>query len=132
MSFDGQNNREQDLTSRYPACFLVWLAAIAFPVYIPVQNTKKPISPHKRPPLPRNGIIKLSFRIRTCHKDVDKSMQPSSDPQVIMFGHKAHSSLLQGLFFNANERGGLEEWRPILTNGIVDACLACQPMARRT
>ena len=37
-----------------------------------------------------------------------------------------------GFFFNANERGGLEERRPILTNGIVDACLACQSMARRT
>ena len=36
-----------------------------------------------------------------------------------------------GAFYNANERGGLEEWRPILTNGIVDACLACQSTARR-
>ena len=35
-------------------------------------------------------------------------------------------------FFNANERGGLEERRPILTNVIVDACLACQSTARRT
>ena len=37
-----------------------------------------------------------------------------------------------GAFFNANERGALEERRPILTNGIVDACLACQSTARRT
>ena len=35
-------------------------------------------------------------------------------------------------FFNANERGAHEERRPILTNGIVDACLACQSTARRT
>ena len=36
-----------------------------------------------------------------------------------------------GAFFNANERGALEERRPILTNGIVDACLAYQSTARR-
>ena len=59
-------------------------------------------------------------------------MQSTSDPQVILFGHKAHPRLLQGLLFNANERGGLEERRPILTNGIVDVCLACQSTARRT
>ena len=37
-----------------------------------------------------------------------------------------------GAFFIANERGALEERRPILTNGIVDACLAYQSTARRT
>ena len=74
MSVDGQKNREQVLPSRYPAGFLVWLAAIALPVYIPASGT----------------------------------------------------------FFNANERGALEERRPILTNGIADACLACQSTARRT
>ena len=35
-------------------------------------------------------------------------------------------------FFNANERGALEERRPKLTNGIVEACLACQSTAKRT
>ena len=39
-----------------------------------------------------------------------------------------------GAFFNANETGGLEEWRPILTNGIVDACLhvSRRPEEQRT
>ena len=59
-------------------------------------------------------------------------MQSTSAPQVFLFGHKAHPSLIQGLFFNTNGRGGLEERRPILTNGIVDACLASQSRARRT
>ena len=58
-------------------------------------------------------------------------MQPTSAPQDFLFGHKEHLSLIQGLFFNANERGGLEERRPILTNGIVDAYLACKSTARR-
>ena len=60
-------------------------------------------------------------------------MQPTSAPQVFLFGHKAQPSLLQVcFFFNANERGGLDERRPVLTNGIVDAFLVCQSMARRT
>ena len=41
---------------------------------------------------------RLSLRIRTWHKDVDKSMQPTSLQQVFLFGHKAQPSLLQGLF----------------------------------
>ena len=47
-----------------------------------------------------------------------------------MFGHKAQPSLLQGLFFNANGRGGLKERCLILTDGIVDACLACQSTSK--
>ena len=57
---------------------------------------------------------------------------PVDIPQVFLLTHKTHPSLRQGLFFNANERGALEERRPILTNGIVDACLAYQSTARRT
>ena len=34
-------------------------------------------------------------------------------------------------FFNANDGGWLEERRPILTNGIVDACHACKSTTRR-
>ena len=41
-------------------------------------------------------------------------MQATSDPQVFLFGHKRTQTCFRG-FFNANERGGLEEWRPILT-----------------
>ena len=58
-------------------------------------------------------------------------MQSTSAPLVFLFGHKAHQDCFRVFFFNANERGGLEERRPILTNGIVDACLACQSTARR-
>ena len=59
-------------------------------------------------------------------------MQSTSAPQVFLLGHKAHPGLLQGLFFNTNGAGGLEERRPILTNGIADACLPCKSRARRT
>ena len=44
----------------------------------------------------------------------------------------AHKPAPGAFFFNANERGALEERRPILTNGIVEACLAYQSTARRT
>ena len=44
---------------------------------------------------------------------------------------KKRTKPASGAFLNANERGGLEERRPILTNGIVDACLAGQSTARR-
>ena len=57
-------------------------------------------------------------------------MQSTSAPQVFLLATNAPKPA-SGAFFNANERGGLEEWRPILTNGIVDACLACQSTARR-
>ena len=43
---------------------------------------------------------------------------------------KRTQACLRFFFFNANERGGLEERRPMLTNEIVDACLACKSRAR--
>ena len=95
MSVDGQKRREHVLTSRYPAGFIVCLAAIALPV-VCMQNANKSIGLHKRPPIPLNGILKHSLRIRTWHKEVEKSMQSTSAPQVFLFGQKAHPSLLQG------------------------------------
>ena len=61
------------------------------------------------------------------HKDMDKSMQPNSAPQVFLFGHKKHPSLLQGrfsmqslrgLFFNANEGVVLKNGVPYLQMGL--------------
>ena len=72
----------------------------------------------KRPPIPRNGILKLSLRIRKCHKDVDKSMQPTSAPQVFLFGQKKHPSLLQGLFSMQMRGWGLKNGVPYLQMGL--------------
>ena len=49
---------------------------------------------------------------------MDKSMQPTSAPQVFLFGYKKHTSLLQGLFFNANEEMGLKNGVPYLQMGL--------------
>ena len=118
---DGQKNREQVLTSRYPQVFLVWLTAIALPVYIPVQKAKYSIGLHKGPPIPRNGILKLGLRIRTSHKDVDKSMQSTNAPQVFLFGHKAHQDCFRFffVFFSRQMRGvGLKNGVPYLQMGL--------------
>ena len=117
MSFDGQKNIEHVLTSRYPAGFLVWLAAIARPVFC-MQNAIFPIRLHKRLPIPRNGIRKLSLRVRTWHKDVDKSMQPTSAPQVFLFGQKAHPSLRQVLFSMQMRGVGLKNGVPYIQMGL--------------
>ena len=62
---------------------------------------------------------------------MDKKVQTTSAPQIFFFDHKTYQNLLQGSF-SMQIRGCLEERRPILTNGMIDACIACQSMARRT
>ena len=59
------------------------------------------------------------MRIRTSHKDVDKSMHSTSAPLVFLCGHKAHQDCFRFFFFSMQMRGvGLKNGVPYLQMGL--------------